>query len=156
MENIPFSFYYMSAYRTVLTLGLCSSLLFGCARRDKASTATMTESASSVASVPATTSAGVSAAKARDLTDVMTEELQLRPDQQIRVRAILSTTVEQVKAAQQRNSNNRTALLTELKQINTSSESQLKAALTPVQYQQYQLKKRSMQEQMRSKQNRGQ
>ena len=146
----------MFVYRTVLTLGLFSSLLIGCARRNKATTATVAESASTVTPTPATASAGVSVAKARDLTDVMTEELQLRPDQQVRVRSILSTTVEQVKTAQQKNANNRAALLTELKRINASSESQLKAALSPEQYQQYQLKKRSMQEQMRARQTRGQ
>jgi len=82
----------------------------------------------------------------------MTEQLKLRPDQQVHVRGILSATVDRVKEAQRKNANNRTALLTELKQINASSESQLKAALTPEQYKQYQLKKRSMQEQMRARQ----
>ncbi|MBC6611189.1 hypothetical protein H8B15_09660 [Hymenobacter sp. BT507] len=144
----------MSVSRTFLALAVLSSLLFSCARRNK------TKSTAVVESVPATStptvSTGVSAARARDLTDVMTEELQLRPDQQVRVRAILSATVEQVKDAQRKNVNNRTALLTELKRINTSSESQLKAALTPEQFRQYQLKKRSMQEQMRARQTQGQ
>ncbi|UOR04891.1 hypothetical protein MUN82_18360 [Hymenobacter aerilatus] len=140
----------MSVSRIFLSLALLSSLTFSCARRNKAKTAAVVEAAPTSAA-PAT-STGVSVARARDLTDVMTEELKLRPDQQVRVRAILSSTVEQVKDAQQKNTNNRTALLTELKRINTSSESQLKAALTPEQFRQYQLKKRSMQEQMRARQ----
>ncbi|MBW3131006.1 hypothetical protein [Hymenobacter profundi] len=145
----------MSVFRTLLTLAVLSSLTAGCARRNKSKTINVVESASTTSvSTPAALT-GVSAARARDLTDVMTEELQLRPDQQTRVRAILSATVEQVKDAQQKNANNRTALLTELKRINTSSESQLKAALTPEQFKQYQLKKRSMQEQMRARQTQG-
>lgn len=146
----------MSVFRTLLTLAILSSLTFSCARRDKAKTATVVDSAPATSASAPVAPTGVSAARARDLTDVMTEELQLRPDQQVRVRAILSATVEQVKDAQQKNANNRTALLTELKRINTSSESQLKATLTPEQFRQYQLKKRSMQEQMRARQTQGQ
>ncbi|QNE41138.1 hypothetical protein F1C16_16980 [Hymenobacter sp. NBH84] len=145
----------MSVPRTLLALAVLSSLTFGCARRNKAKTTTVVESSPTTSASKSAAPIGVSAARARDLTDVMTEELQLRPDQQVRVRAILSSTVEQVKNAQQKNANNRTALLTELKRINTSSESQLKAALTPEQFKQYQLKKRSMQEQMRARQTQG-
>ncbi|GGE99954.1 hypothetical protein GCM10011383_08530 [Hymenobacter cavernae] len=93
---------------------------------------------------------------ARDLTDVMTDELHLTALQQTKVRGILTGTVQQVNAAQQQYGSNKTALMTELRRINASSESQLKAALTPTQYKQYQTKKRQMQAQMQARKSGGQ
>lgn len=139
----------MSVSRTLLTLAVLSSLTFSCARRRKADIPIAAESVPTT-SVPAPTT-GVSVNAARDLTDVMTDELRLRPDQQTKVRAILATTVEQVNTAQKKYAGNSTALTTELKRINSGSEGQLKATLTPEQYRQYQLKKRTMQEQMRAR-----
>jgi len=141
----------MSASRTLLALTLLTSLTFGCARREKAKTAVMTTPATTTEPAPVTTRAAVPTGAARDLTDVMTDELKLRPDQQTKVRAILATTVDKVNTARQKYGTNRTALTTELRQINASSESQLKETLTADQYQQYQTKKRSMQEQMRAR-----
>ena len=142
----------MSASRTFLLL-LLTALTFGCARRDKAKTAVITTPATTTAPTPATaaTRAPVPTGAARDLTDVMTDELGLNADQQVKIRAILATTVDKVNTARTKYGSNRTALMTELKQINASSESQLKETLTAEQYQQYQVKKRSMQEQMRAR-----
>ena len=146
----------MSASRPLLLLSLLATLTFGCARHDKAKTAVITTPATTTAPAPAATRAPVPTAAARDLTDVMTDELGLNADQQVKVRAILATTVDKVNTARTKNASNRAALMTELKQINASSESQLKETLTAEQYQQYQAKKRSMQEQMRARRQGGQ
>ena len=147
----------MSASRPLLALML-AALTFGCARRDKTRPAVITTPATTTAPAPAAaaTRAPVPTAAARDLTDVMTDELGLNADQQVKVRAILATTVDKVNTARTKNAGNRTALMTELRQINASSESQLKETLTAEQYQQYQAKKRSMQEQMRARRQGGQ
>ncbi|PJJ53292.1 hypothetical protein [Hymenobacter chitinivorans] len=129
--------------RSLLVIGALSTVTFGCARRHKADI----PEAKSVPVAPAP----VPKAAARDLTDVMTDELKLLPDQQGKVRAILSGTVEKVNDARQRNAGNQTALMAELKKINADSEGQLKAVLTAVQYKQYQSKKRQMQAQMQAR-----
>ncbi|TGE21618.1 hypothetical protein E5K00_15180 [Hymenobacter aquaticus] len=129
--------------RSLLVLGVLSTVTFGCARRQKADI----PEAKSVTVAPA----AVPKAAARDLTDVMTDELRLLPDQQTKVRAILNGTVEKVNEARQRNAGNQTALMTDLKAINADSEGQLKAVLTPTQYKQYQAKKRQMQAQMQAR-----
>ena len=133
----------MPLTRCLLVLGVLSTLTFGCARRHKADI----PEAKSVTVAPA----AMPKAAARDLTDVMTDELKLQPDQQGKVRAILSGTVEKVNAARQRNAGNQTALMTDLKKINAESEGELKAVLTPTQYEQYQAKKRQMQAQMQAR-----
>ncbi|UOQ72836.1 hypothetical protein [Hymenobacter cellulosilyticus] len=129
--------------RSLLVIGVLSTVTFGCARRKKADI----PEAKSVTVAPA----AVPKAAARDLTDVMTDELKLLPDQQGKVRSILSGTVEKVNDARQRNAGNQTALMAELKKINADSEGQLKGVLTDVQYKQYQAKKRQMQAQMQAR-----
>lgn len=133
--------------RSVLVLGVLSTITFGCARRQKADI----PEAKSVTVAPAAPAPPVPKAAARDLTDVMTDELKLLPDQQGKVRSILSGTVEKVNDARQRNAGNQTALMTELKKINAESEGQLKAVLTATQYKDYQAKKRQMQAQMQAR-----
>ncbi|WP_188811240.1 hypothetical protein [Hymenobacter cavernae] len=142
----------MSCSRSLLTLVLLCSLAFGCARRRRAD---IPEARTSVPVAPAPAPA-VAPTAARDLTDVMTDELHLTALQQTKVRGILTGTVQQVNAAQQQYGSNKTALMTELRRINASSESQLKAALTPTQYKQYQTKKRQMQAQMQARKSGGQ
>ena len=116
-------------------------LATGCARRGR-----------TAAKRKATTTAPVVArTAARDLTDVMTEELKLNPEQQQKVRAILSSTAQQANAAQKQYADNRPALLTELKRINTTSGKQMQQVLTPAQYQQLKTKQRQMQAQMQSR-----
>jgi hypothetical protein len=128
---------------------LLSTLAFGCARRKKA------DIPEARTSVPVAPTPVVAPTAARDLTDVMTDELRLTPAQQTKVRAILNGTVDQVNTAQQRNGSNKTALMTELRRINASSEAQLKATLSPTQYKQYQVKKRQMQAQMQARKSAG-
>ncbi|OUJ75870.1 hypothetical protein [Hymenobacter crusticola] len=137
----------MSGSRSLLFLALLTSLTFGCARRRRAD---IPEARTSVAVAPAPAPA-VAPTAARDLTDVMTDELNLTSAQQTKVRAILNGTVEQVNGARQQYGSNQTALMTELRRINASSEAQLKAALTPTQYKQYVAKKRQMQAQMQAR-----
>lgn len=145
----------MRSARFLLALALLTATTFSCARRKKAyiPNAPATTAAPAPASAPA---APVERRAARDLTDVMTDELKLLPDQQTKVRAILTSTVEQVNDAQKKHGANRTALLTDLKAINARSEGQLKQVLTATQYQQYQTKKRAMRAQMQSRKANGQ
>lgn len=133
-----------------LALALLTATTFSCARRKKVNipNAPTTTAAPAPAAAPA---APVERRAARDLTDVMTDELNLLPDQQTKVRAILTSTVEQVNDAQKKHGADRAALLTDLKAINARSEGQLKQVLTATQYQQYQTKKRAMQAQMQSR-----
>lgn len=128
--------------RPFLALALLATLSVGCARRNK--------------NIPTAKAAPVAApvvapTAARDLTDVMTDELKLRPDQQIKVRAILNSTAEQANAAQKQYAANRPALSAELRRINISSQKQLQQVLTPGQFQQLQAKQRKMQTQMQSR-----
>jgi hypothetical protein len=136
----------MHSARPLLFLALLSTLTFSCARRNKANI----PEAKSVAVAPPAP-APVPKAAARDLADVMTDELGLNEGQQVKVRAILRSTVEQVNDARQRLGTDKTALTTELRRINTSAESDLRTVLTPTQYKQYQAKKRAMQAQMQAK-----
>jgi hypothetical protein len=136
-----------------LALALLMATTFSCARRKKAYIPNAPTTAAPAAAAPAVP---VERRAARDLTDVMTDELKLLPDQQTKVRAILTSTVEQVNDAQKKHGADRTALLTDLKAINARSEGQLKQVLTPTQYQQYQTKKRAMQAQMQSRKASGQ
>jgi hypothetical protein len=90
-------------------------------------------------------------AAARDLADVMTTTLSLRPDQTTKVRQILNNTVESVNAARQKHPPKSPELMAELKRINASSESQLRTVLGPTSFKQYQSKKRQMAEEMRNR-----
>jgi hypothetical protein len=135
----------MVSVRPLLFLALLSTLTISCARRHKADI----PEAKAVTVAPA--APAVPKAAARDLTDVMTDELRLNPEQQTKVRSILRSTVEQVNDARQRFGTDKTGLTTELRRINTSAESDLRTVLTAAQYKQYQAKKRAMQAQMQAK-----
>ncbi|MDU0369698.1 hypothetical protein ACFPAF_04775 [Hymenobacter endophyticus] len=132
----------MYTSRFPLALLLAASLLAGCARRNKANIP--------VAATPAPAPV-VAPTAARDLTDVLTEELNLTTEQRTKVRAVFTSTTEQANAAKQRLGSNRPALLAELKRINASSEQELKTILTPTQYQQLKTKQRQVQAQMQAR-----
>lgn len=89
---------------------------------------------------------------ARDLADVMTTTLSLRPEQTLKVRQILNATVDQVNQARQRFPAKSPQLTAELKRINASSESDLRQALGPATYREYQSKKRQLQAEMQQRQ----
>ncbi|MCA8832084.1 hypothetical protein [Hymenobacter pini] len=133
----------MYSLRFTLTVLLATSLLAGCARRNKAKIPTAT------ATTP--TAPVVAPTAARDLTDVLTEELNLTNDQRAKVRAVFTSTTEQANSAKQRLGSNRPALMAELKRINASSEQELKGILTPAQYQQLKTKQRQVQAQMQAR-----
>ena len=102
---------------------------------------------------PATTTAPpppatLPAAAARDLADVMTDVLKLRPDQTGKVRQILNTTVEEVNAARQQHPANSPQLTAALTRINQSSESQLRQVLGPAKYRELQTKRPQIQAEM--------
>jgi hypothetical protein len=132
--------------RPLLILALLATLATGCARRNKA-----IPTAKPVSVAPGNAPAPVATTAARDLTDVMTDQLKLRPDQQTKVRSILTSTTQQANAAQQQYASNRPALLAELKRINIASDKQLQQVLTTTQYQQMKAKQRQMQAEMKSR-----
>ena len=89
---------------------------------------------------------------ARDLADVMTSVLHLRPDQTGKVRQILATTVEQVNAARQQYPAQSPQLTNALRQINTHSEGELRQVLGPTTYKELQTKRAQIQAQMQQRQ----
>ncbi|SNR53715.1 MULTISPECIES: hypothetical protein [Hymenobacter] len=133
----------MSAARPLLILACITSLAAGCARRHNAS---IPEAKSVATPAPV-----VESRAARDLTDVLTEELKLTNDQRTKVRAIFTSTAEQANAAQRQYAANRPAMMTELKRINAASDKELQQVLTPAQYQQLKAKQRQVQAQMQSR-----
>lgn len=135
----------MHLSRLLLASALLLSVASGCARRNKARTA---PEATTVAPTPPPV---VASTAARDLTDVMTETLQLAPEQQQKVRAILTSTAELANTAQRQYATNRPALSAELKRINASSEKQLQQVLTAAQYQKLKARQQELQAQMRSR-----
>ncbi|UOG74614.1 hypothetical protein MTX78_21165 [Hymenobacter tibetensis] len=132
--------------RSLLALCLLATLTVGCARRNK-----NIPTAKSTAAASATPAPIVAPTAARDFTDEVTEELKLRPDQQQRMRAILTSFSEQANAAQKQYGSNRTALTAELKRLNTASQKQLQEVLTPEQYKQLINKQRQKQAQAQSR-----
>lgn len=135
----------MFASRLTLTLALAAGLLAGCARRHNA---TIPTAKSEPVAAPAPV---VASTAARDLTDVLTEELNLTADQRRKVRAVFTNTAEQANAAKQRLGTNRPALLAELKRINTASDQELQSILTVTQYKQLKAKQRQVQAQMQAR-----
>lgn len=89
---------------------------------------------------------------ARDLADVMTTELQLSPDQTGKVRAILSSTVEQANAAKNKFPAQSPQLLAEQKRINVASQKELQQVLGPTKFKQLQANRRKMATQMQQRQ----
>ncbi|WP_092676741.1 hypothetical protein [Hymenobacter arizonensis] len=88
---------------------------------------------------------------ARDLADVMTTELQLTPDQTIRVRNILNGTVDQANAAKAKYEPKSPQLLAELKRINISSQKELQVVLGPTKFKQLQAKQSKMAAEMQQR-----
>ena len=91
-------------------------------------------------------------AAARDLADVMTTTLRLRPDQTLKIRQIFNGTVEQVNAARLKFPAKSPQLNAELRRINAASEAQLREALGAASYQEFQSKKRQIQAEMQQRQ----
>lgn len=132
----------MSAARFLLALAVTTTLATGCARRNK----NIPEARSVATPAPV-----VASSAARDLTDVLTEELKLTDEQRRKVRGVFTETAEKANAAQRQYSTNRPALMAELKRINAASDKELQQVLTPPQYQQLKVKQRQVQEQMRAR-----
>lgn len=88
---------------------------------------------------------------ARDLTQAMTEELKLEPEQQGRIQTILHATVQKARAARTLYADNPMAMNTALRRINSDSERQLRQALSLAQYQQYLSGRQRLQERMQAK-----
>ncbi|MBT2556326.1 hypothetical protein J7E24_00865 [Hymenobacter sp. ISL-91] len=141
-------------FRTPLAMVLAAGLLgSACARRPAAvATSTTAAPAKSGREVRAEAKAVAAAPPAaRDLTDVLTEQLNLTDEQRSSVRKIFTSTLEQAKQAQVRLKTDRPALLAELKSINATSDRELQQVLSPEQYQQLKAKQKQVQEQMRAR-----
>ncbi|QJX46395.1 hypothetical protein HMJ29_05375 [Hymenobacter taeanensis] len=134
----------MSAARLLLALALTTTLASSCARRNRNIPAAKSEATPAPAPV-------VASSAARDLTDVLTDELNLTGDQPKQVRAIFTETAEKANAAQRQYSANRPAMMAELKRINANSDKELQQVLTASQYQKLKVKQRQVQEQMRAR-----
>ncbi|MBT9393193.1 hypothetical protein KLP40_08455 [Hymenobacter sp. NST-14] len=145
----------MSFLRLSLTLLLATGALAGCARRKPAADAPATsvsEPAMSTVSARADARAAAAAPPAaRDLTDVLTEELNLTTEQRSRVRQIFTSTLTQAQQTQQRLKADRPAMLAELKRLNAASDQELQQVLSAEQYQQLKAKQKQVQEQMRAR-----
>ena len=89
---------------------------------------------------------------ARDLADVMATNLQLTPGQTVKVRGVLSGTVEQVNAAKEKFPPKSPPLMTELKRINVASQKELQVILGPAKFKQLQANQRKMAAEMQQRQ----
>jgi Spy/CpxP family protein refolding chaperone len=138
----------MHLSRPTFSLLLLATLAVGCARRNPA----IPEARSVAVAPPAAPAPAVAPTAARDMTDILTEELNLTADQRQKVRAILSGVAEQANAAQKQFGTNRPALLAEQKRIITTSDKELQQVLTPTQYQQLKAKQRQLQAQRQTRQ----
>lgn len=127
------------------SLLLLATLSVSCARRNKNIPA-----AKSVSAAPPAAPV-VAPTAARDMTDIMTDELGLTSEQRQKVRAILSGVAEQANAAQKQYAGNRPALLAEQKRIITTSDKELQQVLTATQYQQLKARQRQLQAQRQSR-----
>ena len=89
---------------------------------------------------------------ARDLADVMATDLELTPDQTVRVRTILNSIVAQANTAKEKFPPKSPQLLTELKRINSSSQNELRVVLGPAKFKQLQANQRKMAAEMQKRQ----
>jgi hypothetical protein len=89
---------------------------------------------------------------AHDLASVMASNLQLTPEQTVKVRSVLNGTVEQVNAAKQKFPPKSPQLMGELKRINASSQKELQVVLGPAKYKQLQASQRKIAAEMQQRQ----
>ena len=88
---------------------------------------------------------------ARDLADVMATDLQLTPEQTVKVRAILTGTVSQANTAKEKLPPKSPQLLAELKRVNLTSQKELQVVLGPVKFKQLQANQRKMAAEMQQR-----
>ncbi|MDJ0366309.1 hypothetical protein QMK33_14210 [Hymenobacter sp. H14-R3] len=88
---------------------------------------------------------------ARDLADAMTTVLRLRPEQTVKAREVLNSTVEQVNAARQQYPAQSPQLKAALGRINASSDKELRQVLGPVSYKEMLVKRAQIQAEMQQK-----
>ena len=122
----------------VLSLGSCS--LF---RREKAAPVVETIRTAESPTPPTA---------AHDLASVMATNLQLTPEQTVKVRSILNGTVDQVNAAKEKFPPKSPQLMSELKRINTNSQKELQVVLGPTKFKQLQASQRKLAAEMQQRQ----
>lgn len=132
--------------RFLVFVGVAGLSLGNCARKPRPS------KAPPVVETVRTPDSPTPPAAARDLADVMTNTLRLRPDQTLKLRQLFNGTVEQVNAARRKFPAKSAQLTAELRRINAASEAQLRATLGAVSYKEFQSKKRQIQAEMQQRQ----
>ncbi|AMR28033.1 hypothetical protein A0257_13660 [Hymenobacter psoromatis] len=86
---------------------------------------------------------------ARDLADAMTTVLHLTPEQTVKARQVLNSTVTQANAARQQYPAPSPQLNVALKRINLASDKELRQVLGPAAYHEMQVKQAQLQAEMR-------
>ena len=86
---------------------------------------------------------------ARDLADAMTTVLRLTPEQTVRARQVLTSTVTQANAARQQYPAASPQLSAALQRINLASAKELRQVLGPAAYREMQVKQAQIQAEMR-------
>jgi len=125
-------------------LALATLLLTDCARRTSPNKAPVVETVRTEDSPTPPTAA-------RDLADVMTSTLSLRPDQTLQVRQILNKLTADANAAQQKYPAGSPQLKAEKNRLVTASEASLKQVLGPVKYQESLTKRKQMYAEMQQR-----
>jgi hypothetical protein len=85
---------------------------------------------------------------ARDLADAMTTVLHLTPEQTVKARQVLNSTVTQANAARQQYAASPPQLNATLKRINLASDKELRQVLGPAAYREMQVKQAQIQTEM--------
>lgn len=127
-----------------LSCSLAAVLLTNCARRTPADKPPVVEAVRSEGSPTPPTAA-------RDLADVMTSTLRLRPDQTLQVRQILNTLTADANAAQQKYPAGSPPLKAERQRAITASENSLKQVLGPLKYKESLAKRKQMYTEMQQR-----
>lgn len=86
---------------------------------------------------------------ARDLADAMTTVLHLTPEQTVKARQVLNSTVTQANAARQQYPASSPQLNAALTRINLASDKELRQVLGPTAYREMQVKQAQIQAEMR-------
>ncbi len=141
MKAILSSMRSFSALRPLLALALVGTASCSIFHRHRAEAPVVVETVR-------TTDSPTPPTAARDLADAMTTVLHLSPEQTLKARQVLASTVTQVNAARQQYPAQSPQLKTSLARINASSDKELRQVLGPAAYKEMQVKRAQIQAEM--------